>query len=227
MGVIDTIKCLERLEALVEESFKVMGFYRFDEEEFYMLVNKIRASLPEDLRKAGKITQNSEKITLAAQSEAEQAVEAGRAEAAQIVQEARARAQALAEQSEIARIASAQAREIVAQAEAEARDLRVAAENYAGDVRAGADEYAHDVLGDLEDQVGQVLRQVEGRVSGMLTTIQRGRAKLDQRSGRPAQEFMMHPASRPANPVQSSIPSRETAEPMSGLPSGSAVAGRR
>lgn len=170
---MDTLKILEHIEALVEESWNFAGFRRFDEDEFFMLISKLRASLPEDMRKAGKIAQNSERIVEAAQSEADQAVEAGRAEAAQIVQEARAQAKSLVEQSEIARIATAQAKEIVAQAEAEARE-----------VRSGADEYARDVLLNLENQVGDVLSQVEGRVSTMLSTIQRGRQKLEARTSR-------------------------------------------
>ncbi len=186
MGTIDTLKNLERLEALIEESWHLLGFYRFNDEEFYMLVNKIRASLPEDMRRAGKITQNSERIVEAAQSEAEQALETGRAEAAQLMQEARARAQAMVEQSEIVQIATAQAKETVQIATAQAREIVAQAEAEAREVRTGADEYARDVLVTLEGQVGEVLSQVEGRVSGMLATIQRGRQKLEQRMGRPA-----------------------------------------
>ena len=73
MDTIDTLKNLERLESLVEDSKQFLGFFRFNDEEFYMLVNKIRASLPEDLRRAGKITQNSDRIMEQAQTEAQQA----------------------------------------------------------------------------------------------------------------------------------------------------------
>jgi cell division septum initiation protein DivIVA len=190
IDTLDTLKIVDRLESLVEDSRRFLGFFRFDDEEFYMLVSKLRASLPEDVRRAGKITQNSERIVEAAQSEAEQAVESGRAEAAQLVQEARARAQALVEQSEIVQIATAQARETVQIATAQAREIVGQAEAEAREIRTGADDYACDVLATLEGQVGEVLSQVEGRVSGMLATIQRGRHKLEQRAGRagPAEE---------------------------------------
>ncbi len=180
MITIDTYKVLDQLESLVEDSKKFMGFVRLDEDEFFMLVSKLRASLPEDVRRAGKITQNSDKIMEAAQSEAEMAVDAAKEDAGKILAvaqadaeralvEARAQSEALVQQSEIQRIAAAQAREIVAQAEQEADDIR-----------AGADDYAREILVTLESQVTDAMGQVQGRVDGVLNTIRRGRQKLEQ-----------------------------------------------
>ena len=180
MTAIDTYKVLDQLETRVEESKKFMGFVRLDEDEFFMLVSKLRASLPEDVRRAGKITQNSDKIMEAAQSEAEMAIDSAHGDAGKIVADARleserllteakAQSDALVEQSEIQRIASAQAREIVAQAEQEADDIR-----------AGADDYAREILVTLEGQVTEAMGQVQGRVDGVLNTIRRGRQKLEQ-----------------------------------------------
>ena len=180
MSAIDTYKVLDQLESLVEDSKKFMGFMKLDEEEFFMLVSKLRASLPEDVRRAGKITQNSDKIMEAAQSEAEMQLESARSEAERVLVEARAeserlltdakaQSEALVSQSEIQRIASAQAREIVAQAEHDADEIRL-----------GADDYARDILVTLEDQITDVMGQVQGRVDGMLSTIRRGRQKLEQ-----------------------------------------------
>lgn len=180
MTAIDTYKVLDQLEALVEDSKKFMGFVRLDEDEFFMLVSKLRASLPEDVRRAGKITQNSDKIMEAAQSEAEMAIDSAHgdaqkliaeahSEAEQVLTEAKAQSEALVQQSEIQRIASAQAREIVSQAEQEADDIR-----------AGADDYAREILVTLEAQVTDAMGQVQGRVDGVLNTIRRGRQKLEQ-----------------------------------------------
>jgi vacuolar-type H+-ATPase subunit H len=177
---IDTYKVLDQLESLVEDSKKFMGFVRLDEEEFFMLVSKLRASLPEDVRRAGKITQNSDKIMEAAQSEAEMAidsahedagkiVEDARIEAEQVLTEAKAQSEALVQQSEIQRIATAQAKEIVSQAEQEADDIR-----------AGADDYAREILVSLEGHVTEAMGQVQGRVDAVLNTIRRGRQKLEQ-----------------------------------------------
>lgn len=170
MIVIDTLKVLEELESLVEDSKGILGFRHIDMDEFSMLVSKVRASLPEDVRRAGRITQNTDRILEAAQSEADLAIVAGRDEATQIVSEARVRAQAMVDQSEIIRIATAQAKDIVTNAETEAQTIR-----------RGADEYARDVLVTLEDQVENIRAKVEERVGGMLSTIQRGRQKLESR----------------------------------------------
>jgi len=180
VSAIETYKVLDQLEALVEDSRKFLGFVKLDEDEFFMLVQKLRASLPEDVRRAGKIAQNSDKIMEAAQSEAEMAIEGARSESDRVLAEARteaerliadakAQADALVSQSEVQRIAAAQAREIVAQAEQEADDIR-----------AGADDYALNVLTTLENQITDVMGQVEGRVDAMVNTIRRGRQKLEQ-----------------------------------------------
>lgn len=180
MSAIDTYKVLDQLEALVEDSKKFMGFVKLDEEEFFMLVSKLRASLPEDVRRAGKIAQNSDKIMEAAtaeagmhlenaRSEAERALIDARTEGERLIAEAKSQAEALVSQSEVQRIASAQAREIVAQAEQEADEIR-----------AGADDYALQILTTLEGQVTEAMGQVQGRIDGVLTTIRRGRQKLEQ-----------------------------------------------
>ncbi|GEM_PF-318284 len=206
-NIIETLKNLERLEALVEDAKHIFGFFRFNDEEFYMLVNKIRASLPEELRRAGKIAQNSDKIMETAQTEAAQSVEAARVEAGRILEEARAegarileearataaaqveqagaKAGAMVEESEIVRIARAQASDIVRRAEREAEEIR-----------AGSDEYARDVLLSLEKNITETMAQVEGRVGAVLGTIQRGRQALERRG-----------AERSAEPVTAVAPS--------------------
>ena len=36
-----------------------MGFVKLDEDQFFVLVSKLRASLPEDVRRAGKLAENT------------------------------------------------------------------------------------------------------------------------------------------------------------------------
>ncbi|HVK04591.1 MAG TPA: hypothetical protein VM490_14020 [Armatimonadaceae bacterium] len=191
--IIETLKNLERLESLVEDSPHLFGFFfRFNDEEFYMLVNKIRASLPEELRRAGKIAQNSDKIMEAAQTEAEQSVvsarseaatllEEARAEAGRIVEEARATAGNQVQQAEAKAAAMVEESEIVRIARAQSGDIVRRAEREADDIRAGADEYAREVLLALENNVAEAMTQVEGRIGSVLGTIQRGRQALERR----------------------------------------------
>jgi vacuolar-type H+-ATPase subunit H len=141
----------------------------FDHERFGSLVLKIRANLPEDMKRARKLTREKDKIVAEARDSAEAAkqraredaeriVAEGRAEAERIIREAREEAARLVEESEICRVAEAQARETVHRGKLRAREIR-----------RGANDYARDVLTNLEGVLGKAIG-----------TIQRGREMLDQ-----------------------------------------------
>jgi cell division septum initiation protein DivIVA len=212
------------LELLVEDSKKFMGFVKLDEDEFFMLVGKIRASLPEDVRRAGKITENTDRIMDSAQSEAVKVLEASqreadillsnargeaerlvarasedaeraidmarqeaqhmsesaREEAIRLVEEAQARSLSLTDQAEINKNATAQSHEILDQAEAKAHEVIERAMAEAAEIRGGADVYARDILYSLEKSVQEAIDQVENKFGGVIATIQRGRAALEQ-----------------------------------------------
>lgn len=167
---VDVFRLLNQLEELPEKA-KHLPFNTlvgFNHEQFYYLVLKIRANLPEDMKKAQRVSRDSEKIVGHARDTASQEVEKARADAAaiveggradsdRIVQAARVEADRLVEQSEIHSMATAEAREIVHNAETEADEIR-----------HGADEYARDVLANLE-----------GVLDKALGTVQRGREALD------------------------------------------------
>ena len=69
---MDTLKIIDQLEIMVEEEkMKFMGFVRLDEDQFFQLTSKLRASLPEDVRRAGKLAENTDRIMESAQAEAE------------------------------------------------------------------------------------------------------------------------------------------------------------
>ncbi len=158
---VDILKLLDKLEDVVDDGvFEVWGrAYGIKTEEFHMLINKIRASLPDEVRTATRLAGDSDKIVGSAREEARIMVENAREEAGHLVEEARTQSAQLVESSEINRLATAQAREIVASAEATARGIR-----------RGADEYAKEVLANLENFTAK-----------MMGTIQRGREKLEQR----------------------------------------------
>lgn len=156
----DILKLLDGLEDLAENTYSLFGkLWGFDREEFFMLTNKIRASLPDEVRRASRVANDSDKIVSAAKEEAaminEQAIE----ESNRIVEEARQMAARLVETSEINRLAKAQAHDIVANADSAAREIR-----------RGADEYAREVL-----------TAIENHLAGVMGTLQRGREKLDAR----------------------------------------------
>jgi vacuolar-type H+-ATPase subunit H len=158
---VDILKMLDKLEDVVDNGYcEVWGrSYGIKIEEFHMLINKVRASLPDEVRTATRLANDTDKIVGAAQEEASVMVENARKEAQRIVEEAKNEARQLVQSNEISRLATAQAREIVASSEATARDIR-----------RGADEYAKEVLSNLENFTTR-----------LMSTIQKGREKLDQR----------------------------------------------
>ena len=55
-GGVDILKLLTELEDLIENTPKKMGMmFRFDEDKFHMTVMKIRANLPEEMKRASKL----------------------------------------------------------------------------------------------------------------------------------------------------------------------------
>ena len=188
---MDTLKIITALEDMFEAAPKFLGFVKMDEDRYFQLVGKLRASLPEDMRRAGELANDTDRIReqahdeaarrreeakmeaetmlAAARSEAERLQETAQADARRAIDEAKGVSQSLTDQSEIARIATAQAREIIAQAESEAQAIR-----------AGADGYANDVLLGLENQIQQTMGQVEMHASALLSTIQKGRQQLEK-----------------------------------------------
>lgn len=156
----DILKLLDSLEELAENTHSFFGkAWGLDLEEFHMLTNKIRASLPDEVRRASRVANDSDKIVSAAKEEAEMISEQATEEANRVVEEARQMAAKLVDTSEINRLAKAQAQEIMANAESAARDIR-----------RGADEYAREVLAAIENHLAQVMG-----------TLQKGREKLEVR----------------------------------------------
>ena len=57
---MDVIKLLNELESLVEERTVVMGItWDFHREDFLDITNKIRASLPDEVKRASRLTAES------------------------------------------------------------------------------------------------------------------------------------------------------------------------
>ncbi len=158
---IEILQLLKQLEELVENARYIALLkltFGLDHDEFFVLVNRIRASLPEDVKRASNVTRERDRILETAREESNHIIEQSRVEAERILEEARLQAQRLVDQSEIVLMAKEQARQIVASAQEDARQIR-----------RGADEYARDVLNNLE----AVLAKAIG-------TIQRGKEKLEE-----------------------------------------------
>lgn len=156
----DILKLLDGLEELAENAYSFFGrAWGIDIEEFHMLTNKIRASLPDEVRRASRVANDSDKIVSAAKEEAAVITERASEEANRVVEEARQMAAKLIDTSEINRLAKAQAQDIMANAESASREIK-----------RGADEYAREVLASIENHLASVMG-----------TLQKGREKLEVR----------------------------------------------
>lgn len=171
----DVLKLLDDLQDLAESAHKLFGrIWGLEEDHFHMLINKIRASLPDEVRRASRVAIDSDRIVSAAKEEADMIVTQAKNEAARIVEEARQMAAKLVDTSEINRLAKAQAQEILSSAEAAARETR-----------RGADEYAREVLAAIENHLAKVMG-----------TLQKGRERLESRINAEKCEEPIVPAGR-------------------------------
>jgi hypothetical protein len=153
----EVLKLLEELEEYVEGSKQVMNKALFvDLDEFFARTNRIKAAVPDEIKRAARITRDSQRIAEGAKEEARRILDESRLEAEQALQTARGEALQLVEDHEITRLATAKAAEIIAQSERQAEEIR-----------RGALAYAREVLNNLE-----------GSVTSVLTSIHNGQRQL-------------------------------------------------
>lgn len=137
---IEALNLLDRLESLVSGGARVPLTSRsiVDEQEFIELLDQIRASIPEEVRQAKRVSQEREKVILQAQAEADKIINTARDQAAQLL-----------DQNEMVRAAQDHAQQLVDEAVQRAED-----------VRRGADEYALAALDELEQHLTRLLATI-------------------------------------------------------------------
>jgi len=141
---VDLLSVLNDLEEVIENSSKIPLTKKIlvDEERVLDLLDRVRTTLPEEIRQAKWILQEREKVLVDSQKEA-----------ARILEDAQRQVVIKADDSEVARQAKTVAEEIVGKAEVVAREIR-----------EGARAYADDILKNLEDSLGKITEQInQGR----------------------------------------------------------------
>ncbi len=133
-------RVLDKLEAYVHEGTWLPAGYRvLSEEKLIEYVEKVRATLPEEVGRAKIIAKDQERVMRAAQEKADAIVE----QAATVHGE-------LVDQNEIVARARTTAEVVLREAEERARK-----------VREGADYYAAQVLGELENRLGSAMASIQ------------------------------------------------------------------
>jgi vacuolar-type H+-ATPase subunit H len=135
---MDILHLIDQLEALLNEGSHppLMGKrVLVDEQRAWEVIDQMRVSIPDEVKKAKRINQERDRIIAQANEEAARIVELGRDEAQQ-----------LAADTEIAKQAQARAQTIVERAQREADALK-----------ADADDYTIQVLSKLEEDLAKAL----------------------------------------------------------------------
>jgi cell division septum initiation protein DivIVA len=137
---IDILHLVDRLEELVTEGRAIPFSTRVvvDEERFLDIVDQMRVSVPEEIKKAKRIQQERERITAQANEEA-----------SRIVSLAKEGADSLLAEHEVVKAAEARGSVVLERAQNEARQIR-----------KDADNYVLEVLSQLEYQLDGLLTTV-------------------------------------------------------------------
>ncbi len=143
----DILELLDRLEALVNEGWRIPFTVKtvINEVAFFEIIDKMRVSVPQELRRADELLENRESVMAAAAADAERIREEAREQAARLLDE----------------------HEIIAAARAEAERIRAQGQMDAEKARIGADEYALDALSDLEARLSALLRTTSNGLASL------------------------------------------------------------
>lgn len=145
---------LDELEETLVRSGRLPFFRRLlvDEERAVALLDRLRAAIPEEIRRAQQVLRERD----------------------QILEQARRQAQRIAEQAQ--QEASMRLEEEGLLEEAEKRSARIVeeAQREAEKIRRGADAYARDVLLDLEARLNQVQQDLGEALHHILASVRKG-----------------------------------------------------
>jgi cell division septum initiation protein DivIVA len=168
--MMDILHLVDRMEEIIKGSRRLpFGNLRLlDERRIWPLLDQMRISVPEEMRRAERIIRERERAKAQATEEAGRIVELARQEAAQ-----------LAADHSIARKADREAAAIREQARQDARQIV-----------AGADEYAFDVLCDLEQELKRALTVIENGIRAVEArrSVQEGRTIPESDASEPGGE---------------------------------------
>jgi len=136
-GDLDIQFLVERLEALVVNARKVPMTSNIILEQAAVLdlIDQLRVAIPEEVKQARRINQETDRVLAKAREEAEQIIGAGQEQAALLLQD----------------------QSILREAESRAQDILDKTQTKAEETMRGADQYAADVLVRLESDLVKTL----------------------------------------------------------------------
>jgi cell division septum initiation protein DivIVA len=154
---MDILHLVDRLEETIKRGKQVpfSGLRLVDERNIWPLLDQMRISIPDEVRRAERIMREKERTIAQAQEEAERIVTLARTEAAQLTAE-----HAIAQAAEV-----------------KAASVHERAKQEAESVRAGADDYAFEVLCKLEQDMKRALTVIENGIRAIQVEQERHESK--------------------------------------------------
>jgi cell division septum initiation protein DivIVA len=156
-------KILDEMESIVMEAshVPVVDKSMLDECEINMAMDKLRAAVPLEVKRAHDLLEEQKNIIANSRTEADHIVEQAKAEAERIVEMAKAEADRLARNEEIVKMAEEKANGIIENTQQYDRDMRAAADAYAEKLHKESMQYASDVFSYLEENLNKTLQAVK------------------------------------------------------------------
>lgn len=139
--LMEIVKLIEQLEELIEQSSRLPMTAKvlIHEDILYNFVDRMRASLPEDVRQAEWILKERERILKEAEKEAQD-----------IFLNANSKVEKMANDNEIVKLAKKQGEEIIN-----------SSKNVANEIRQSSLTYADDVMSQLQGELEKALGVIE------------------------------------------------------------------
>lgn len=141
---MDILQLIDRLEELFNDAKAVPFTHNVvvDEDRMLELIDQMRISIPEEVKKAQQIAAQRERVMAQAQEEANRTLELARQKADQLMQK-----------DMVVQEAQRRAEQIIAQARADAEATR-----------ADADNYVIETLMGLQDQLARLTNQINNGI---------------------------------------------------------------
>ncbi len=150
--ISEIYRAITELEELVRNGRRILGrWVIIDEELFATKLHRMRASLPDEIRKAMEIQRESERYLRAAREEAQRIVEEAKREAEKILERARQEAERLVSESVIVQQAEQRASEILNEAKQEAETRRQETSEYIRNALNRLERFARKLLEVIEE----------------------------------------------------------------------------
>ena len=142
---MDILHLVDRLEELFNHSRPIPLTHNVivDEDRFLEIIDQMRISIPDEVKKAQQVTAQRDRVLAQAQEEA-----------ARTIALAKQKADEAIDRDAIVQAAQARSEQILAQARGEAEGLR-----------READDYIVEALGSLENELSQLLNQARNGIA--------------------------------------------------------------